>query len=199
MQNPSRLLSALSLVALSVPVAAYAANTYVVNPFGLAYRSTSNVSQYAHPGGMLIASACNQSSSAFASARADGAEILVYLNPVEVPDWSLCALSDEFYNGNVANVPLWPYPSYGQRINFDGNHMTDLRVGSAWSNQVVAYIERLMREDKVDGVFLDVLGGRLWTSLANWDSWPQSEKDAWTDGAVDLARRIDASRRALNP
>lgn len=179
--------------------AAQAANTYLTNPMGLAYRYTTNVSQYGRPGGMVIASGCNRYDAAFATARANGAEILAYLNPVERPDYSICELDDSFYNGDPRNTPLWPYPSYGQRINYLNNHLTDLRVGSAWSNRVVAFIESLMREDKVDGVFLDVLGGRLWTTLANWDSWPQSEKNAWADGAVDLVRRLDASRRAINP
>ena len=56
-----------------------------------------------------------------------------------------------------------------------------------------------MREGKVDGVFLDVVGGQLWTSLANWNSWSQSEKNAWTDGNIDLVKRLDAKRRAINP
>ena len=190
----------LLLAALVAPVAATAANTYKVNPVGLSYASTpSGVSQYGRPGGMVIASPCNYLSSAFSSARANGAEILAYLNPMEVPDWSHCELSDQFFMGDVRNVPKWPYPSPGQRVNYPEYHMTDLRKGSAWSNHVVAYIENMMREDKVDGVFLDVVGGRLWSSLANWYSWPQWEKDAWTDGNVDLVRRLDASRRRLNP
>ncbi len=189
----------LSLAALVAPVVATAANTYQVNPVGIAYEFTTNVSQYGRPGGMVIASPCNYTNSAFSSARANGAEILAYLNPMEVPDWSHCELSDQFFMGDVRNTPKWPWPSYGQRVNYPNYHMTDMRKGSAWSNHVVAYIENMMREDKVDGVFLDVVGGRLWSSLANWDSWPQWEKDAWTDGNVDLVRRLDASRRRLNP
>ncbi|HSD74936.1 MAG TPA: hypothetical protein VLB75_09215 [Steroidobacteraceae bacterium] len=184
---------------LAAAFSASAANTFITNPFGLAYQNTTGASQYAHPGGMLVTSACNRYDSGFATARANGAEILAYLNPVERPDWSICTLADGFYYGDPSNVPLWPYPSYGKRINYPNNHLTDLRRGSAWSNYVVAYIEKLMREDKVDGVFLDVVGGRLWSSSANWDSWPQSEKDAWTDGNVDLVRRLDAKRRAINP
>jgi hypothetical protein len=180
-------------------LSAEAANSFLTNPMGFAYQYTTGASAYGHPGGLLVTGACNRTASAFASARANGAEILAYLNPVERPDSPVCSLSDGFYYGNVSNVPLWPWPRVGARVNFPDNHLTDIRKGSAWSNHVVAYIESLMREDKVDGVFLDVVGGRLWTSLANWDSWPQSEKDAWTDGCVDLVRRLDAKRRAINP
>ena len=184
---------------LVLPIAASAANTYKVNPFGISFNSTTGVSQYGRPGGMLITSDCNRTASAFATARANGAEILAYLNPVGVPDWDGCELRAQFYMGDVRKVPLWPYPTVGRRIHYPNTHMSDLRKNSAWSNHVVAFIEKLMREDKVDGVFLDCVGGRMWSTLADWDSWPQWEKDAWTDGAIDLVRRIDAKRRAINP
>lgn len=175
--------------------ATQAANSYTTNPFGLAYRYATNVSWYGRPGGMLITSNCNRYDPAFATARANGAEILTYLNPVEALDFPQCQADWDYYSG----VALWPYPSVGARANFPNTHLTDIRRGSAWSNRVVAYVENLMREDKVDGVLLDVVGARLWTTLANWNSWPQSEKDAWTDGNVDLVRRLDASRRLINP
>jgi hypothetical protein len=76
--------------------------------------------------------------------------------------------------------------------------MADIRKGSKWSNYVVSYVEKLMRERKVDGVFLDVVGARPW-GTANWTGWSKTEKDAWTNGMVDLVRRIDAKRRAINP
>jgi len=178
---------------------AASANTYASNPMGLAYTSTSGVSSYAKPGGLVITGRCNRYSSAFASARANGAEVLAYLNPVEAYNYPLCSLDSAFYMGNVSTVAKWPYPSAGARANFPNNKLVDIRKGSTWSNHVVAYISNLMREDKVDGVFLDVVGARLWTSMANWDSWPQWEKDQWTDGNVDLVRRLDAARRAINP
>jgi hypothetical protein len=197
--NPTIIRVALCLAAAVAFEPAIAANTYRTNPLGLAYKYTTNVSQYGRPAGMLITGNCNRYESAFAAARTNGAEVLAYLNPVEATDFSLCELDDEFLGGGPGSVPLWPYPSIGARINYPNMHLTDIRRGSTWSNRVVAYVENLMREDKVDGVLLDVVGGRLWTSLANWDSWPQWEKDAWTDGNVDLVRRLDASRRAINP
>ena len=84
-----------------------------------------------------------------------------------------CANDATYYNGGYNNVPKWPYPTAGARANYPGSKLTDIRKGSVWSNRVVAYVEQLMRENKVDGVFLDVTGARLWTSLANWNSWPQ--------------------------
>jgi hypothetical protein len=185
---------------------AVAANTLLTNPLGFAYKDLTNVGLYGHPTGMLVTGRCNRYAPEFAAARANGAEVLAYLDAPERPDNSIgCALDDEFYLGDPSRVPLWPFPTPGQRVNFPNTHMTDIRVGSSWVDHVVSYIEGLMREDKVDGVFLDGVGGRLWSSLSHWndtsgpDMWTQAEKDAWTAGNVDLVRRVDASRRAINP
>jgi len=192
-------LAALSLLIagpIVVPIPATAANTFPTNPAGFAYKFTTGVEQYGHPTGMLITGRCNRYAPEFAAARANGAEVLAYLNAPERPDSPVCGLDNEFYMGDPSRVPLWPF---APRVNFPNNHLTDITVGSAWTDQVVSYIETLMRENKVDGVFLDVLGARLWSTLANWDSWPAAEQDAYTAGNVDLVRRLDAKRRAINP
>jgi len=169
------------------------------NPLGIAFSKSTNVEHYGKPTGMLITGRCNTSDPKFAAARAKGAEVLAYLNPAERSDSYLCAQDEKFYMGNRGKVPLWPYPSYGQRLNYGGTKLTDMRPGSAWVLHVVKHVETLMREGKVDGVFLDVTGGQLWTSLANWNSWTQTERNLWTDGNIDLVKRLDAKRRAINP
>ena len=175
-----------------------AASAHAANPFGLAFAKETNVPLYGKPTGMLITGRCNRYQPEFAAARSRGAEVLAYINAANRPDHRVCTLDQQFYMNNYGAVPLWPFPSYGQRSIYGNTRMTDIRKGSRWSNHVVAYVEKLMRERKVDGVFLDVLGGRPWGS-SNWTNWPQTERNAWTDGAVDLVRRIDAKRRAINP
>ena len=169
------------------------------NPLGIAFKHTTNVKLYAKPTGMLVAGRCNAYDPAFQAARKKGAEVLMYLSAVERPDGFVCALDNKFYMNDPGRVPLWPYPSYGQRVNWANNHMTDIRAGSAWANHVVKYIEGLMREGKVDGVFLDSVGARPWSKLTQWNTWSKAERDAWTDGNVDLVRRLDAKRRQINP
>jgi hypothetical protein len=169
------------------------------NPLGIAFKYVTNVPLYGKPTGMLITGRCNRYDAAFAAARQKGAEVLAYINPVARPDHFVCALDTQFYMNDIGQVPLWPYPTYGQRSPWPNTRMTDIRAGSEWSNHVVAYVERLMRERKVDGVFLDAVGVRPWSSLAEWNSWPQSEKNAFAAGNVDLVRRLDARRRAINP
>lgn len=169
------------------------------NPLGIAFKDTTNVSLYAQPGGMIIAGRCNRNDPAFAQARQRGAEVLLYISATARPDTRVCALDNELYMNDPTRVPLWPYPREGERVSYPKTHMTDMRPGSPWILHVVDYIEQLMRDGKVDGVFLDALGARPWDKLADWDSWPQQEKDTWTDGAVDLVRRLDERRRAIDP
>ncbi len=181
---------------LLTTLAATSANA--ANPAGISFSKETNVSLYGKPTGLLITGRCNRYEPEFAAARAKGAEILAYLNPNSRPDQHVCNLDKGFYMNNYGAVPLWPYPSYGQRSIWANTKMTDMRPGSKWILSVVAYVEKLMREGKVDGVFLDVVGGRPWNA-SNWTAWSTTEKNLWADGNVDLVRRIDAKRRAINP
>ncbi|MEO8062404.1 MAG: hypothetical protein ABI821_06630 [Pseudomonadota bacterium] len=196
--------SSLVLLALFGGLAAHAAaqppDTHEANPLAFFWgKSLENLDVYAKPGALVVAGNCNRYDPQFAAARAAGAEVLAYLNPIEVYDRIPCKLNEGFYNGARERVPLWPYPQPGKRINWPKTHMADMRAGSDWSNRIVAYVENLMRERKVDGVFLDNIGARLWSKLADWNSWSKAEQDAWTEGNVDLVRRIDAARRRINP
>jgi hypothetical protein len=169
------------------------------NPLGLSFKATTNTSLYGKPTGMLIAGRCNRYDSAFQTVRTKGGEVLAYLNPINRPNRAACALDSQFYMGDVARVPLWPYPSYGQRQLTSNTKMTDMRPGSRWITFVVGQIEKLMREGKVDGVFLDNVGARSWMPLAEWKTWSQKEKDLYTDGNIELVRRIDELRRRIKP
>jgi hypothetical protein len=175
-----------------------AGSANAANPFGVSFARETNVSLYGKPTGLLVTGRCNRYEPEFATARARGAEVLAYLNAASRPDHRVCSLDQGFYMNNYGAVPLWPYPSYGQRSIWANTKMTDMRPGSRWILHVVSYVEKLMRERKVDGVFLDVVGGRPWNQ-SNWTNWSQAEKNAWTDGSVDLVRRLDAKRRAINP
>ena len=185
--------------AASLSLAILASGADAANPLGIAFKTVTNVSLYGKPTGMLIAGRCNRNDPAFQSARQKGAEVLAYVNPVARPDHFVCALDTRFYMNDIGQVPLWPYPTYGQRSPWPNTRMTDIRAGSDWADWVVKYVEGLMREGKVDGVFLDTVGIRPWSSLAEWNSWPQSEKNAYAAGNVDLVRRLDARRRAIDP
>jgi hypothetical protein len=191
-------LRALPCLGLSLLLTVFAGAAQAANPLGMAYSSTTNVSLYSKPTGVLVTGRCNRYASAFATARSKGAEVLAYINAFERPDNYICALDKAFYMNNYGAVPLWPWPSYGQRYAWPGMNLTDMRPGSKWILWVVSYVEKLMRERKVDGVWLDGIGGRPWGN-SQWTSWSTTEKNAWTDGNIDLVRRLDAKRRAINP
>lgn len=187
------------VAAVSLLLVTFAGSAQAANPLGIAFKYVTNVPLYGKPTGMLIAGRCNRNDPAFQAARQKGAEVLAYINPVARPDHFVCALDTQYYMNDLGQVPLWPYPTYGQRSPWPNTRMTDIRAGSEWSDHVVRYVEGLMREGKVDGVFLDAVGVRPWSSLAEWNSWPQSEKNAFAAGNVDLVRRLDARRRAIKP
>jgi hypothetical protein len=176
------------------------ASSSVANPLGLFYdNSFTNFEAYEHATAMLIAGNCNRDDPRFQQARAAGAEVLAYLNPTSVYDSLPCRNKPGLYGHDRERVPLWPYPSYGERVSWKHTHMTDIRAGSPWSNHVVEFVEQLMRDGKFDGVFLDVVGARVWANTTEWKDWPQAEKDEYTRGNIDLVRRIDEKRRAINP
>jgi hypothetical protein len=192
-------LRALAFSGLSLLLTVFAGAAQAANPLGIAYSSTTNVSLYAKSTGIVVAGRCNRYNTAFASMRSKGGEVLAYINAFERPDNYICALDQGLYMNDYGAVPLWPYPSYGQRYSWPGSKLTDMRPGSKWILWVVSYVEKLMRERKVDGVFLDGIGARLWGSNADWANWSSYEKTTWTNGNIDLVRRLDAKRRAINP
>ena len=149
------------------------------NPGGVAYRDTTNVSLYAKATGLMVPGRCNRNNSVFQTVRQKGGEVLVYIIPIAVPDNRICSIDQEFYMGNYGAVPLWPFPTYGQRILRPGNHLADIRPGSKWSNFVVAYVEKLMRERKFDGVFLDVVEERLEVQATRDDGTEQVTAGLW--------------------
>jgi hypothetical protein len=188
-----------ALLGAAASALAWASPT-VANPLGLFYdNSFTNFEAYEHPTAMLVAGNCNRDDPRFQLARAAGAEVLAYINPTAVYDSLPCKNKPSLYGPDRARVPLWPYPKYGERSSWRHTLMTDMRAGSAWSNHVVDFVEQMMRERKFDGVFLDVVGARVWADTTEWKDWPQSERDEYTRGNIDLVRRIDEKRRAINP
>jgi hypothetical protein len=193
------LLVLIFLGCLAVFAAAQSASA-AVNPAGLFFDgSFDHIEEYSRPGSLIVAGNCNRDDPRFAKARKAGAEVIAYLNVIEVYDVIPCKQNRSFYMGGRENVPLWPTPRYGERVNWPRTHLADMRAGSDWSNHVVEFASQLMRDGKIDGLFLDNVGARLWSQLAQWKTWPQEERDAWTDGNIDLVRRLYAARDRIDP
>lgn len=176
-----------------------------VNPFGIAYKTNTNVQLYAKPGGLVVAGRCasHSTSVAMKNVRAKGGEVLQYLIPNEVPDnGGACALDREYYHGGaVSKVPLWPWPKSapGTRRKWAGAKITDMRPGSPWIAHTLAFVERIINAGTADGLYLDTVGARTYAKLAQWESWSREEKDAYTLGHIELVRKLDELRKRTNP
>lgn len=172
-------------------------NTYAVNPAGLSYSSTSNVSAYAKPNAMVVTGQTNYNDSGFDCIPAGGGELVPYIDVCEIMTGP--PKGDTFYSG-APGACIWPF---GLRSIWPGNFLADITVGSAWVKYAVSYItENFIKNPRFSGIFLDVVGARLWPTKTDpnfWMDWPQNEKDAWTAGNVDFVRQLDAIRRQINP
>ncbi len=169
-----------------------------INPLYLSYDSTAGVRELAKASAVFIAGHENRYHDDFVYARSVGAEVYGYFNLVSRPDIRVGPLNESFYMGDHTKVPLWPLPNYGSRSIYPNTHLTDIQVGSIWTDYAVNFLSTIMAEGKIDGIMLDVLGSQLW-STAKYQEWPETEKALWRQGAVDLARRLDDARRKINP
>jgi hypothetical protein len=178
---------------------AFAGAASAANPAGLYYDDHSNapytnIASFHAPTALLVTGRCNRKDPHFAQARAAGAEVLAYVDPVDILTTpARCAA--EFFTG----AQLWPHKDAqgNDRVNWKKSKLGDLRVGSSWADAVVAYVEGLMRDGNFDGVMLDAVGAKLWA--ADWDNWPAEEQSEWTAGNVDLVRRLNESRKRIDP
>lgn len=203
----SSLMAAVGAAAVSMTLAlpATAANTYATNRLGFFYDNSFNrISEYQNKTSMLVTGRCNREHANFTAARQAGAEVLAYINAVDISPNLSCTFETEMYMlgpNHDQPAPHWPYAERTEYVSKNGTvyPLADLRAGSAWSDHVVEYVEGLMRENKVDGVFLDVVGARLWSTVSDWNNWPQAEKDAWTLGNIDLVRRLHQKQQEINP
>lgn len=166
----------------------------MTNPAFLSYKSPINL-DFAKPTAMVITGVGNRYDGNFQEVRAKGAEVYAYLHIFEVPDNITHPVHAEFFGVGNAKDHLWG----NNRSNWEGTTLLDIRKGSVWADWVVEYYSQLLAKDLFDGVFFDGVGARLWSSLAGWTGWPAEERAQWTTGIADLARRLDETRRAINP
>ena len=97
--------SVLSGLAATIVAGAAAA----ANPAGFYYNDHSdapytNIDDFKHPTAMLITGRCNRYNAHFKDARDAGAEVLAYIDPVDIRD-SPSTCQAEFFTG----AQLWPH------------------------------------------------------------------------------------------
>ena len=175
-------------LALAVPALASAGTA---NPMTFDYGNSSALSAYAKPTGMVVVGRNFADTAAIDRVQAGGGEVLMYVDLVEGPGFNVSGDQADLYGG--ARLPA-QYTWSPLRYNYSNYPMTDMRPGSAWIQHVVDYMKDWFPTTHAKGLFLDVMGVRLWSGA--WNAMSQSERDAWTAGNYDLIHRL---RAALGP
>ena len=84
-----------------------AATRHQANPVGLFFNNSfGNIELYPRAGAMVMAGNCNRYDPRFRRRAAAGAEVLAYLNPIEVYDHIPCKLNEGFYMGGPGSAPM---------------------------------------------------------------------------------------------
>lgn len=135
--------------------------------------------------------------------RSGGAEFLPYVNLVEArigtrSDWEergrLYGDGDGTASyGGETDVPSnwwWRDADGHRRSQWPDTWMLDIRPGSDFADHAVEWADGFMRRCHCDGLYLDVLGSRLWVST--WDEMSETERSQWSEGAYDLISRLRA-------
>ena len=125
--------------------------------------------------------------------QAGGGEVYQYVDVIDGWWTSYTATGDQaaLYGGSQQN-PDWLWSP--RRSNWPNTYMTDMRPGSPWILHAVEHIKQWFPTTHAKGLFLDVVGERLWTS--SWNAMSASEKSAWAAGNRDFVHRL---RVALGP
>jgi hypothetical protein len=170
-----------------------------VNPLFMAYDKDAHLyaEQFAGTTAAFVMSPETYGNDEWLRVRDRGSETYEYSIGIERPN---SRIRLDMFMGDPSKVPLWPYldANGNQRRENDYTLLADIRVGSPWVTYYVDFLARRIRMKLARGQFLDGLGSQLFKS-ADWDNWPVGERQEWTAGAVDLARRIDEMRRAEDP
>lgn len=169
---------------------------YTPNPVNTCYGTVTIPDAWKAPGAMLITGVENREDPAFQDARAKGTEVLAYFDGAEVKD---TPTNDFGFYTKAPAKKLWPYPVYGQRVNYTTTHLSDMRINSDWVKWMLAYFETIMRAGRHDGLFVDVNGARFWNALSDYVNWSQAEKEAWVAGNIDFFRQLHLLRLSINP
>lgn len=129
--------------------------------------------------------------------RAAGMESLYYANLMEHPtQWTP---SDEeaflYPFGSYSNVPSaywWTgnAATSGNRVNYAGQRMLNIRPGSVWWQHVLDWVVDFWtrQNGRFDGFFLDVLGNRLWVSV--WNTMAATTDAVAGDGRAEAENWI---------
>jgi hypothetical protein len=150
----------------------------------------STLSNYAHPGALVIAGRTNYADQVVKDVSTAGGTVLVYLDAVVFNDWGRyhALLFDASPCG--AAVPLWPGVGPVNQWGSLADFRTPTDGGSGLLNtKLRCVLEAIVAENPhVAGFFADDLGSRSWFPNLNWSTWGTANQQAYRNGAITLAQ-----------
>lgn len=182
-------LAGLALAALALPEAALPA----ANPVTFNYSNSTNLAAYARPTGAVVVGRNFFNPALVDQIQAGGGEVYLYVNVIDGFWTSSSATGDQaaLYGGAHTDPAYLMKPT---RSNWPGTPLTDMRPGSPWVLHAVDHISRWFPTTHAKGLFLDVVGERLWSDA--WGQMSADEKAVWAAGNRDFVHRL---RVALGP
>ncbi len=183
------LVSGAVLATLAAPAMASAA----ANPLTFDYNNSTAITAYANPTGAVVVGRNFFNPALVDQIQAGGGEVYQYVDVIDGwwTTWTATGDQAALYGGAKQN-PDWLWSP--RRSNWPNTYMTDMRPGSPWILHAVEHITKWFPTTHAKGLFLDVVGERLWTS--SWDAMSAGEKAEWAAGNRDFVHRL---RVALGP
>lgn len=186
----------LAILGLAAAVAGFVLPPPPVGPSGIptnqpaqaatiVYGATGGTSDYAHPGGLVVAGRDNYADQAFKDVSAAGGTVLIYIDPViDNPYGRYHRLLNDASECGPA-TSRWPG---GHRANEWGD-LNDFRVGSTVQDKFACVLEKMVEENPhMGGFFADDVGSRSWFPGFSWSSFP--DKAGYRAGAVALTQTL---------
>ena len=184
---------ALALAAITAALAAPAVAQGAANPMTFDYSNSTAISGYARPTGAVVVGRNFQNPALVDQIQNGGGEVYQYVNVIDSwwSQWTATGEQAALYGGAQTNPGYLMSP---RRSNWPGTYMMDMRPGSPWILHAVDHLKQWFPTTHSKGIFLDVVGERLWTG--SWDAMSAQQKADWTAGNRDFVHRL---RVALGP
>lgn len=168
------------------------------NPLAIVYPDNppgqANASLWAHPGALVLVGR-NNYDQAWVHTMADGgATCILYLDCLV--ENVVGRYDDLLHNASVVgpDVPRWPGSPMFNEFGF----LQDFRVGGTLQAKLPGVLDLIASElPHISGIFLDDCGTRAWTSMP-WDSWSNSDKEAYRNGAIGIVQTARAKADQYN-
>ncbi len=184
---------ALSLAATVALLATPSLAGAAANPLTFDYDNSTAITAYARPTGAVVVGRNFFNPALVDRIQAGGGEVYQYVDVIDGWWASYNATGDQaaLYGGSKQN-PSWLWSP--RRSNWPGTYITDMRPGSPWILHAVDHIRKWFPTTHAKGIFLDVVGERMWTGA--WSGMSASERTTWSAGNRDFVHRL---RVALGP